>query len=78
MAGGRYLKTLEVTPPGGWWFRDPDTRLKLESKTFARLAKRVMTHRTYLGNGTEDYPEEIEHQICERIPKNWSQEEKRI
>jgi len=70
----RWLKTLEVTPPGGWKFKDPDTQLDITAPNFDRLKTQVLTHRTYLGNNTTNYPDEIEHQICSSIPETWSQE----
>lgn len=73
----RWLKTLEVTPPGGWRFVDPDTKLVIQEKDFSRLKWKVASHRKYEGNGLGGYPDEIEHQICARVDDSWSQDKPR-
>ena len=73
MIDKRYLRTLNVKPPGGWRFKDPDTGFEMEAQDFTTLVFRVETHRRYKGVSMENYPDEIEHQICSKIPKEWSQ-----
>ena len=77
MHSKRWLKTLETVPPGGWVFIDPDTQLKMTATNFERLKNQVFMHRTYQGSNRENYPDEIEHQICDRIPESWSQDKPR-
>jgi hypothetical protein len=73
----KFLKTVETVPPGGWKYIDPDSKLEILGTSFDRLKDQVLTHRTYLGNDTTNYPDEIEHQICSRIPESWVQDEPR-
>lgn len=73
----RYLRTLSVTPPGGWKFQDPDTGFEMSADNFNTLVQKVETHRTYKGSNMGNYPDYIEHQICNSIPESWSQKEPR-
>ncbi len=73
----RWLRTTHLIPPGGWKFRDPDSQLPISAPTFEALKERVITHRTYLGNDTSNYPDEIEHQMCSELPESWFQDKPR-
>ena len=41
------LKSKVIVPPGGWYFDEPASGLKIEANDYDTLIERVITHRIY-------------------------------
>jgi hypothetical protein len=66
-----------TTPPGGWRFKDPDTSLEIEAKSYEALVERVLEHRNYKGLCVEDIRAVIETQLADGCEPNWWQSKPR-
>ncbi len=62
-----HIRDMDVGPPGGWRYEQPETHHYMRGITWQALAKKVAQHRANnhlpAGNPTED----IEQQMCERM-----------
>lgn len=64
------LKRLNTTPPGGWQYIQPETKLKLIGDSFDALERNVKAHREHRGIPIPEgagLSREIQRQICERL-----------
>lgn len=65
-------------PPGGWWFLEKRTGLRVEAETFHGLVDQVIEHRKYKELEPTDHAEvwrEVEQAICERVPEPYWREQ---
>ena len=66
------LKDLIRTPPGGWFFKDPETQDTIVGASFQDLISTVIHER--VSKGIELPPnlgQMIQDQICDRLGKDW-------
>jgi len=64
------LKFKTTRPPRGFWYIQPETRLKIEGEDYGALMKLVLAHRQYKGlpGATREEVEiDVERQICSRL-----------
>lgn len=64
------LRFKNSRPPRGFWYIQPETRLKIEGEDYGALMKLVMAHRQYKGlprQAREEVQEDVERQICSRL-----------
>ena len=67
------LKFKNQTPPRGYKYIQPDTRLQVEGENYRTLMKKVLEHRTYKGLPRAtmgEVEEDVERQICSRLSSN--------
>lgn len=67
------LKFLNQVPPTGWWYIQPESRLRLEADSLQELVQKVIDHRKYKSLSPTDTPAvalEVERQICSRLGKD--------
>lgn len=67
---GLVLKILNMIPPGGWSYTQPENGMLIQGGNYAELRERVRQHRD--NNRYQNGPQlddEIQDQICERIPE---------
>lgn len=64
------LKSKTVIPPGGWYYIQPETKLRIEADDYETLINRVIQHREYKKIIPIDrivVCKEVDHQICVRV-----------
>ena len=59
----RRLATLDIWPPGGWRYTQPETGCSFQSDTFLGLVAKVMEHRQSNNLNAGDPDSEIQEQI---------------
>src|SRR5438105_2092624 len=64
------LKFKNQVPPRGWFYIQPESKLRIEGESLDDLAKRVVDHRVYKGLPGQTMNEaklDIERQVCTRL-----------
>jgi hypothetical protein len=67
------LKDLSLVPPEGFWFKQPETGVKLDGGSLNGTAQKVVLHRQANSLPRQDYKEameDIQTQICQRVPSS--------
>ena len=63
-----YLKSVLVSPPGGWHYTQPQSGYSISAINLSTLVKKVAAHRYNMGYPTEgDLAQEIETDICDQL-----------
>lgn len=65
------MRTLNVTPPGGWRFTDPETGHEMYMSTWENLLNQAANHRVYKNLPLEDLDNLIQDQICAKLDPKW-------
>lgn len=67
------LRSRNTKPPGGFWFIEQTSHLRIEGDSIGELVGRIVQHRAYTGLRPVDPTEvqlEAERQICTRLSKS--------
>lgn len=67
------LKNKSQHPPRGYFYVQPESRLKIVGENYGKIMKSVLAHRLYKGFPRATLPEvvlDVERQICARLTKN--------
>lgn len=71
-------KFLNQVPPGGYWYIQRETALRIEGDSIPEVAKKTIAHRQYKGLQPTDYATvalEVERQICSRLGEDHCRKE---
>ena len=63
----RVLRSKETTPPGGWYFIQPDTGETITGASFPHLSQMIAEYRLKRGLPAGEPSEELEVQTCVRL-----------
>ncbi len=70
-----YLKSVLVSPPGGWHYRQPESGYAMSAINLGTLVRKVAAHRYNMGYPTEgDLAQELEAYTCARLSPEDQQE----
>lgn len=72
------LKHKKTVPPGGFWYVQEETKLRMEDENLDLLVAKVVSHRIHKGLDRIDRDGvklEIERQICQRLTEDQCQRE---